>query len=477
MASSNSIRFSLVTALLAALLPACGSDIVAGGVYGNAAPGPGPGPGPGPDAPGTAPSAAQDLAYPGTGFVVHEWGTDTVVVGSDGSLQRGLHHEEEDLPAFVYDRIKAGSIAGSTSVHVKMETPVLYFYADKPVTASVSVGFPAGVLTQWYPAVKSFYPLIAGPNAAPGATTYMDPALDIHFPFGSEMCREKFGGVENGLLDWGKVEILPRGTLAKAPDAPLDKFTWSFAREVDANAVRIAPSPGGAPEAQEERFLFYRGLGNFDLTTQVRALPGQKLTVTNASKLPVGAVFVVNVGKASGAFLAKREGIPGGGSIEVATPALDKALALDAFVEELGASVTEALDGEGLYHDEALAMVNTWKRQWFRTPGVRVLYLMPEAWTNGSIPLSIEPKPDAIKRVMMIRTEVITPELEEVDVKAALELEKPETAEAAKEHFRALGRFAEPRLRRALSLLGDPAFGAALLAEVESADTSDAAGE
>ncbi len=36
---------------------------------------------------------------------MHEWGTDTVVVGSDGSLQRGLHHEEEDLPAFVYDRL------------------------------------------------------------------------------------------------------------------------------------------------------------------------------------------------------------------------------------------------------------------------------------------------------------------------------------------------------------------------------------
>ena len=43
-------------------------------------------------------------AYPGTGFRVHEWGTNTIVVGSDGSMQRGLHHEEEDLPSFVYDR-------------------------------------------------------------------------------------------------------------------------------------------------------------------------------------------------------------------------------------------------------------------------------------------------------------------------------------------------------------------------------------
>ena len=31
------------------------------------------------------------------GFVVHEWGTLTSVIGSDGSLLPGLHHEEEDL--------------------------------------------------------------------------------------------------------------------------------------------------------------------------------------------------------------------------------------------------------------------------------------------------------------------------------------------------------------------------------------------
>jgi hypothetical protein len=62
--------------------------------------------------------------YAGTGFVVHEWGTNTVVTGSDGSLQRGLHHEEEDLPDFVYDRAKQGKLL---PVEDKMETPVDYF--------------------------------------------------------------------------------------------------------------------------------------------------------------------------------------------------------------------------------------------------------------------------------------------------------------------------------------------------------------
>src|SRR6185295_344671 len=39
----------------------------------------------------TAGPRPTEKAYPGSGFVVHEWGTNTVVVGSDGSLQRGLH--------------------------------------------------------------------------------------------------------------------------------------------------------------------------------------------------------------------------------------------------------------------------------------------------------------------------------------------------------------------------------------------------
>ncbi len=70
--------------------------------------------------------AVEPKHYPGQGFIVHEWGTDTIVVGSNGSLQRGLHHEEEDLPAFVYDRMKAGTLISSSAVALgddQMERP------------------------------------------------------------------------------------------------------------------------------------------------------------------------------------------------------------------------------------------------------------------------------------------------------------------------------------------------------------------
>ena len=89
----------------------------------------------------------------------------------------------------------------------------------------------------------------------------------------------------------------------------------------------------------------------------------------------------------------------------------------------------------------------------------------------------IAPKPDARVRVMMIRVEVITPELETADVAAAAGLARVDSIAAAEAHFRGLGRVAEPRLRRALALLGDPPYGQSFLAAIETADTRAAAGE
>src|SRR5438309_1702131 len=96
---------------------------------------PGPGPiqpepmKPTPIDPGALPQSAYSAEK--EGFVVHEWGTLTSVTGSDGVLLPGLHHEEEDLPAFVADRLaqaKADPSIVLDPTKQKMETPVTYFY-------------------------------------------------------------------------------------------------------------------------------------------------------------------------------------------------------------------------------------------------------------------------------------------------------------------------------------------------------------
>lgn len=105
---------------------------------------------------------AVGLSSPATGLVVHEWGTFTSVAGRDGSAVdwRPLL-APDDLPTFVYGM--GGNRGPQRRVPfvkldlrglVRMETPVLYFYADEPTEVSAKVLFPRGFLTEWYPAAK-----------------------------------------------------------------------------------------------------------------------------------------------------------------------------------------------------------------------------------------------------------------------------------------------------------------------------------
>ena len=408
--------------------------------------------------------------YPGQGFIVHEWGTDTIVVGSDGSLQRGLHHEEEDLPPFVYDRIKAGTSIGagaSPSVTIKMETPVSYFYSPAPLLVNARVEFPKGVLTQWYPGVTTFLP----PVAAAGSVTYpalpgalADPALDLGFPFVGEICRAKYASLSGGLLDWGNFSIQGRGVIPEKalPSAPLDRFGWGYAREVDANLLQM-------PNGESERFLFYRGLGEFDLPMKIQAGEAEKVKLTNGFAEPVAHLFLLNVSHDRGVFAEHSEGIAPGTTLEDSVPSLVGAASVDEYLSQLSEAVTEALDATGLYHDEAIAMVNTWRRQWFRTPGVRALYLVPQSWTDQSIPLTVSPKPDVTVRVMLIRAELITKGQEAADVSALSVFDSDPVSGAA--YFSDLGRFAEPRLRRALQLSASVA-GEQYLSQIARAKSS-----
>ncbi len=393
-------------------------------------------------------------SYPGSGLRVHEWGTNTIVVGSNGATLRGLHHEEEDLPGFVYDRRQPALQVSSTSV--KMETPVTYFYSEAPLVLRVAVRFPSGIFTQWYPAVASFWP--------PTIRDRGDPALDLDFPYSEPSCRDRFAVVSNGLLDWGEVHVLGRTEAPPVPEAPLEKFAWSFAREVAANAVRV----GGEP-SQAERFLFYRGLGNFPIDLEVARQDGDAgrdggLVLSNVDgAAAVGAVFVLRVTRDKAAFVVHPQGVSPGASLLASAP--EPTQPLDEYAQSLAAAMVVELDKTGLYHDESVAMVKTWARQWFRSPGVRVLYLAPQAWTERQIPLTIEPPPLERVRTMVIRVEFLTPAVESVDVAAVMAGDD--------DHFRALGRFAEPRLRRAIELSPSPPAAAfALLDSIAAADVS-----
>src|SRR5215472_2639894 len=109
------------------------------------------------------------------GLVVHEWGTFTSLQGSDGVPLKWNPLESSRLPKFVYNwnqsglrRVPSGMLGlGRKAALVtfqRMETPVIYFYADSEQTVDLSVGFPKGGITEWYPQAPEVGPSSFLPN-------------------------------------------------------------------------------------------------------------------------------------------------------------------------------------------------------------------------------------------------------------------------------------------------------------------------
>jgi hypothetical protein len=121
--------------------------------------------------------------------------------------------------------------------------------------------------------------------------------------------------------------------------------------------------------------------------------------------------------------------------------------------ERAMADMVGALTRAGLYEKEARAMVDTWKDQWFAEEGTRVLYLLPRAWTDSTLPLQISPQPTSVVRVMVGRAELLPLSVERSLHDQIMAYTRGDAAvrHAAVENTRrlGLGRFVLPALQKA----------------------------
>jgi hypothetical protein len=381
-------------------------------------------------------------------LLVHEWGTFTSMQGSDGITLEGLQHEEEPLPDFVHaiDGFHAIDVLAGLSkgigrpIHgctVKMETPVTYFYSPHSLLVHARVEFAHGMLTQWYPAVAEF-----GVHGAD-----QEEPID-------------FSKVERGWLDW-QIDVLPPKFGADATPVLDQGAAWLSARIPQPNCVRAHVEAAGEQPAHDEteQFLFYRGLGRFDLPIHVRTSPGSLLDIANTSTVASDVLthlFVLNVRDGHGEFSYVPRVAPGK-SVRVERPLAANAPTIDEMIAELQPQLEASLVDSGLFAPEAHAMVETWKHSYFKSQGLRVLYVVPQRITDALLPLEISPKPRAQLRVLVGRLECIAPEQERDTLQTlARFVEGDEDARsAAWDHLSKLDRFLEPNLRRAMALTTD----------------------
>jgi hypothetical protein len=287
-------------------------------------------------------------------LTVHEWGTFTSIAGPDGQAVRWQPQQTpEDLPCFVERsgiQLKL-HMAGT----VRMETPVIYFYAPRAVDVSVDVAFKQGLITEWYPHAAVNY----------------SPQLS------------------NGTISWPMVHVTPGAAQSwrREPGAS----HYYTARETGADPVLVG--------AQPEKFLFYRGLGQFQPPIAAIAQPDGGVEIRNTAGRPLGDVILFENRRGAMAFTLHHLT---GSTARLPRPDMDDAMA--APLPELA----RILVANGLYEAEAQAMVNTWKDSWFEE-GARLLYIVPRADVDTILPLTISPAPTAIARAFVGRMELVTP--------------------------------------------------------------------
>src|SRR5258707_11497686 len=186
------------------------------------------------------------------------------------------------------------------------------------------------------------------------------------------------------------------------------------ARETDSAPVQIC-STDGKP-AQQEKFLFYRGVGTFDLPLSVK-LAGNKILLKNLSQNEIARLIIF---ENQGGKIGYRVVDAFTGETTSERPALD------GNMELLVSDLKQTLVAAGLYEKEAEAMIKTWRTSWFEE-GVRVFYLLPRATTDAVLPIEIDPKPAQLTRVLVGRAELITPEMEKAVQKQVVMLGNPRT--------------------------------------------------
>jgi hypothetical protein len=276
---------------------------------------------------------------------------------------------------------------------------VLYFYSPRDLTISASVSFARGLITECYPRAD---------RVQPGGV-----ALKARL---SQLSTD-------GSITWNHVAVSPNLAGEFPSDAQPNRYY--AARETASSPLRVTTSAG----EQREKFLFYRGVSASPLPLSAKVTSDGKLVVKSLSgdEIP-NAILFERRGERVGYRLT--------GALNEETT-VDPPL-LTGRLDSLCGDLEETLVGQGLYRDEAHAMVETWKDSWFEE-GSRLIYIVPRGFIDSVLPLAIDPAPEQIVRVFVGRLEIVTPATESA-VKTAMTHDDKET-------LKKYGRFLEPILQ------------------------------
>ena len=304
-----------------------------------------------------------------SGLIAHEWGTFTAIAGADGRAMQWMPFiNPSELPGFVQHLSSPGFKFGLRGT-IRMETPVLYFYSPREENVSVKVAFTKGLITEWYPHAIGVQP------------TAVQPVTDLNHLSSA------------GSITWSNVLVSPSLNVKFPRES--GQTGYYTARETSSTPLKVRTTAG----EEVEKFLFYRGVSAASLPISATQSSDGKLVIKSLSQ-----------GQIPAAILFERRGERIGYRIEQVEA--DKMTfdppSLTGDIDSLYAELEAILINQGLYADEAHAMVATWKDSWFEE-GSRLIYIVPREFVDSVLPLTISPTPEQVVRVFVGRLEIVTP--------------------------------------------------------------------
>src|SRR5579863_3715527 len=264
------------------------------------------------------------------GFIAHEWGTFTSFQTGDGSLLAWHPLETSQLPKFEYDWLRPGPGRTGTSLGVfgkgsltslqRMETPVIYFYSKDSVNVDVTIKFPEGTITEWFPQATQIGPAMIQTNAGPGA----------------------LAASPESMIRWSAIHVAPaEENYLSAPPTDSTGSHYYAARETDANLLWLPEQPAETPVMQTEKFLFYRGVANFKTPLRVTMKSDDGVDIANTGNNSLSHLFVLSIKDGVGRFVYVPELKPG--KVQAVHIGAVAGLPVDKFSDRLAAEMSTAL--------------------------------------------------------------------------------------------------------------------------------------
>ncbi len=184
--------------------------------------------------------------------------------------------------------------------------------------------------------------------------------------------------------------------------------------------LRSVPSSWLGSQGESERFLYYDGPTRMSSPVQVD-VKGKRLRLKSIPMPSAAAARAEDDGgplasQTAGDYGTKRHGlyveVTGGQTAARIVPVADgeSDIDLEAIAPMTSAAAQKhfltMLTEYGLTADEASGLADVWKRQFWETPGKRLLVVLAAKDFDAMCPLRIRPKPSELVRLGVLLTEL-----------------------------------------------------------------------